>query len=151
MRSLLEDIRISRCLNAVAAGNDDQAGTAVDMDADGGYDGVLFVAAVGTLTASHVTSLIAQQSNDSGGSPDDFTALDGATTGNLANGDSNKLAVLDVFRPTKRYVRPVVKRATQNAVIDGVIAIQYRGRSRPAINPASVALAVAVVTPAEAS
>jgi len=41
------------------------------------------------------------------------------------------MLVLDVYRPAKRYVRPVVLRATANAVIDGVIAIQYKGGKLP--------------------
>ncbi len=49
----------------------------------------------------------------------------------IADDDDNKLAVLDVYRPQERYVRLVVNRATQNAVIDGVIALQYKGRKAP--------------------
>jgi len=45
---LNEDIKISRVLNAVAAGTTDQNGTAVDMT---GFDGVMFIAAFGALVA----------------------------------------------------------------------------------------------------
>lgn len=148
MHQLLEGIRITRVSNAVAAGSTDSNGTAVDMGVDGGYDGVMFIALLGTLTASQVTALHAQQSSDNG-SADDFTDIEGSEVGPMADGDSNKMLVLDVYRPTKQYVRPVVDRATANAVIDGVIAIQYRGRKLPTSQAASVAASLALVSPGE--
>lgn len=149
MRCLSEDIRVSRVMNAVAAGSTAQNGSAVDMAADGGYDGVMFILAVGTLSSSQATSLKAQQSDDNG-NDDDFSDLAGSKTPTMADDDDNQLVVLDVFRPSKRYVRPVVNRASANAVIDGVIAIQYRGRNRPSIHDAAtVQAAKVVVSPAE--
>lgn len=145
---LLPEISVVRALNAVAAGTTVQNGTGFDMQSDGGYDGVLFILAVGTLTATQVTALKAQQSDDNG-SADDYTDLAGTLTGPLADADSNKLLVLDIFRPSKRYVRPVVNRATGNAVIDGVIAIGYRNRTPPTAQGSNVAAAEAHVSPAE--
>jgi hypothetical protein len=145
---LLPEISIVRALNAVAAGTTVQNGTGFDMQSDGGYDGVLFILAVGALTATQVTALKAQQSDDNG-SADDYTDLTGTLTGPLADGDGNKLVVLDIFRPGKRYVRPVVNRATANAVIDGVIAIGYRNRTPPTAQGANVAFSEAHVSPAE--
>ncbi len=142
---LNDEIKITRVLNAVAAGTSVQAGTGVDMS---GFDGVLFIALVGTLTATQVTSLKAQQSEDNAAA-DDYTDIAGTLVGPFADGDSNKMLVLDVFRPGKRYVKPVVSRATANAVIDGVIAIQYTARTLPTAHAASVAFAEKWATPAE--
>ena len=119
------------------------------MAQDGGYDGVLFIAMFGALTSTQETSLKAQQSSDN--DADTYADLDGAHTPDLADGDGNKCLVLDVFRPAERYVKPVVVRGTANAVIDGVVAILYRGRQRPSVKDTTVAHALAVVTPDEES
>jgi hypothetical protein len=67
----------------------------------------------------------------------------------IADTADNKLLVLDVFRPAERYVRAVVTRGTADAVIDGVIAIQYGARVLPASQDATVAGIETHVSPAE--
>jgi hypothetical protein len=62
----------------------------------------------------------------------------GSKTDAMADNASNKCLVLDVSRPTKRYVRAVINRATANAVIDSCIAICYRAGYKPTTNNASV-------------
>lgn len=57
--------------------------------------------------------------------------------------------MLDVFRPGKRYVRPVVTRGTANAVIDSVIAIRYNLRKAPPSAHSTVAVGETHVSPAE--
>lgn len=136
MRPLNEDVRLVRASNAVAAGSTDSNGTGVDMQADGGYDGVMFVALLGTLTANQVTTLKAQVSSDDGSS-DTYADLANSQTSAAADDDDNQCLVLDVYQPPERYVRPVVERATANAVIDGVLAILYRGRSKPSTHDAT--------------
>lgn len=126
MQNLLKGIKVTRVMNAVAAGTTSQNGSTLDMS---GWDGVLFVAQLGTLTATQVTGLKAQQGNASNMS--DAADLINTAVGPLADGDSNKCLALDIYRPLERYVRCVVTRGTANAVIDGVIAIQYRGRKAP--------------------
>ena len=131
---LLDDIAVDRLSNAVAAGSTDSNGSGVSL---AGYDGVLFIALLGTLTANQVTSLKAQQSSDDGSS-DAYTDIEGSSTDPMDDADSNKLLLLDVFRPQEEYVRPVVERATANAVIDGVIAIRYRAKDRPVTQGADI-------------
>jgi len=142
--NLLKNIKVTRVLNAVAAGTTDQNSSILDMQ---GFDGVLFIAAFGTLTATQVTSLKAQQGAASDLS--DAADLAGTATGPLADADGNKLLCLDVYRPQERYVRCVVDRGTANAVIDGVIAIQYAGSKLPISQGTTVAFAEAHVSPAE--
>lgn len=145
MENLLRNIKITRVMNAVAAGTSAQNSSVVDMS---GWDGVTFIAALGTLTATQVTSLKGQQGQVSNLS--DAADLSGTLVGPLADGDSNKCLVLDIYRPTERYVRPVVNRATANAVIDGVIAIQYRGRKTPVTqDTATIAFSEQHVSPEE--
>ena len=126
MQSLASSVKFSRQINATAAGVTAVNGSGVDMQ---GWDGVLFICAIGTLSATQVTSLKAQSDTQANFATAADTA--GSNTGPYADADSNKMLVLDVYRPAKRYVRPVVLRATANAVIDGVIAIQYKGGKLP--------------------
>lgn len=145
MENLLKDVKITRVLNGVAAGTTVQNSSVVDMS---GWDGVTFILMVGTLTATQVTSLKGQQGNVSNLS--DAADLLGTLVGPLADGDSNKCLALDIYRPTDRYVRAVVNRATANAVIDGVIAIQYRGRKSPVTqDTATIAASEQHVSPVE--
>lgn len=145
MQNLLKDIKVTRVMNAVAAGISNQNGATLDMS---GWDGVLFVAALGTLTATQVTSLKAQQGQVSNLS--DAADLLGTNVGPLADGDSNKCLALDIYRPTERYVRCVVVRGTANAVIDSVMAIQYRGRKMPVTqDTTTIAASEQHVSPAE--
>jgi hypothetical protein len=68
----------------------------------------------------------------------------------LADTDGNKCLVTDVFRPQKRYVRAVVTRGTANAVIDGVIALQYSSRVKPTTNDTTVKATKLLISPDEA-
>jgi hypothetical protein len=145
MQNLLKDIKVTRVLNAVAAGTSSQNGSVLDMS---GWDGVLFVAALGTLTATQVTGLKAQQGAQANLS--DAADLAGTAVGPMADADSNKCLALDVYRPLERYVRCVVTRGTANAVIDGVMAIQYRGRKAPVTqDTTTIAASESHVSPAE--
>lgn len=125
-------LKVTRVLNAVAAGTSVQNGAVIDM---AGWDGVILIAAFGTITATGVQGLKAQQGLAANLS--DAADLAGSLT-SVPDSDSNKVAVLDIYRPQERYVRAVVTRGTANAVIDGVIAIQYKGRKAPAVNDTTV-------------
>ena len=142
--NLSRDIKITRVMNAVAAGTTTQNGAIVDMS---GYDGIMFIAAFGALTATQVTSLKAQQGTLVGGG--DMADLAGTNVGPLADADSNKCLVLDVYRPQERYVRPVVVRGTANAVIDGVLAVQYAGMVKPTAHDVTVKAAEFHASPVE--
>ena len=143
MRTLGKNTKLTRVMNAKAAGATAQDGTAVDMQ---NWEGVLFVALFGTLTATQVTSIKAQQSTAKASG---FSDLEDTKVGPLADDDGNKALVLDVKRPRERYVRLVVSRATANAGIDGVIAIQYGPRKAPATHDSTVASSEAHTSPAE--
>lgn len=132
MPNKLTTTKTTRIINATAAGTSViTPSTGVDMQ---GFDGVLFIASLGTLTAGQVTSLGAGDSLTNGS----FVAISGIVTGNMADGDSNKCLVLDVYRPQKRFITPILNRATQNAVIDGVVAIQYAGKKGPTVQDSTV-------------
>ena len=136
--------KVTRALNGVVAGTSNQNGSVIDMS---GFEGVQFVALFGALTATQVTSLKVQQGNLADGS--DMADLEGSLHTALADTDGNKCLVTDVFRPQKRYVRAVVTRGTANAVIDGVIALQYSARVQPVTNDSTVKATELLVSPDE--
>jgi hypothetical protein len=137
--------KIIRVLNAVAAGTSVQTGAAVDL---AGFEGVRFIIALGVGSASSVGQIKASQCATSGGSYADI--LGSLGTAFTATTDDNKLWILDIYRPTKRFVKCIVNRATGNTVIDGVIAELYGPRIKPTIDDATTVLGRKIlVSPAE--
>ena len=111
------------------------------------FDGVVFVALFGAVTDG-APGIKAQGGAASSGSDAADLAL--SSTADTAAAASGQAVVLDVYRPTQRYIRGVVVRGgSTGAVVQGVIAIQYGGRTRPNANDAtSVAAATLAVSPA---
>ena len=130
MTNLATGIKVTRVQNGAVAATSDLNGSSVNMT---GFEGVLFIALLGTLSATQVTSLKAQMSSDDGGS-DAFTDILGTDSGDMADDDDDQVIVLDIYRPVERYVRPVLLRGTGNAVVDGILAIQYGPGKKPTIN-----------------
>jgi len=122
-RALTYTSKTIRVVNAQAAGTTAVNGSAVDTQ---GFESCRFVALLGTLTATQVTSIKIQGSDDGSTNWVDMT---GTLVGPAADGDGNKILISEIYKPSKRYVRCAVNRATANAVIDGVIAelfVPYR-------------------------
>lgn len=137
MSNLMTNAVLTRVSNAVAAGTSNINCTSVDM---AGFDQVTFIAAFGTLTATQVTGLKLQHSDDNSSFSD---VTSGATTA-MQDGDSNKILTATYSRPSKRYVRVVVTRGTANAVVDGVFALQSLARAMPVTQSSSVSASVTV-------
>lgn len=133
---LTEDCKfsIASTTTAGAAGVTTITSSAVNM---AGFDGVCFVVPLGTIVSGAVTSMKLQQSSDDAGS-DDYTDVTG-TSITIADTDDDKLKYLDVYRPGKQYLKLVVSRATQNATLGGIVAIQYRAATRPVTQGTNVA------------
>lgn len=106
-------------MREVAAGTTSTTSSSVDML---GYGAARFIALFGTLTASHVTNIKLQGSSDN----TNFADLTGSATTSLADADSGKILIIDIFKPVQRYLRVSVQRGTANAVINGVLAEQLR-------------------------
>lgn len=136
-RNLTYGCVTKRSINATAAGTSTINGAAVDTL---GFDAFRAVALLGALTATQVTSMKIQGSAD--GSTN-WTDMGPSSTGNAADGDSNKLLISEIFRPqTYRYIRPVILRGTANAVVDGVIVELFLARVEPVTQDSTVSLAV---------
>lgn len=134
-------VKTTRVLNAVAAGTTNQTGSAIDM---AGFDGVRFVALLGAGSANSVGQIKVTQSDTSGGSYSDIEGSAG--TAFTPTTDDNKVWITDILRPTKRFLKVVVIRATGNTVIDGVIAEQYGPRVAPSTDDATTVLGRELLT-----
>jgi hypothetical protein len=144
---LSEEAKISI---GVTTANGASASTAIEGAAIDtvGFDKHTCIVAMGPITANAVTSIKVQQSDDSGGSPDDWSDLTG-TSQTVADDDDNQVFVVDAFRPTKRYIRLYVSRATQVATVGSAIWVQTGARSKPTTHGTSVNAAESFASPAE--
>lgn len=124
--SLTKNVRIARVASAAAAGQTAVNGSLIDM---AGFDGVLFIALLGTVAATSTVGLHAEQNDVN--SATGVQELQGSATIAVGATNSNTAVVLDVHKPRQRYVRPVIKRGVADTVVDGVIAILYDARSKP--------------------
>lgn len=144
--NLLPSIKITRILIDTVAG---QAATASDILDMSGFDGVLFIAKLGDVTATSVLTLAAQQ--NTANSTVGMATLSGSVTYTAAASDADDdLLVLDVYRPRERYVRAVLTSVDANAVKNGIIAIQYGPRVKPVTQGTTVLDSDTLVEPAEA-
>lgn len=135
MFSLLKDAKISRVVNGAAAGTSDQtSAAALDMT---GFDSVLFFACLGDVTNTSVLTLTAYSvatNAVTGGASEGATA---AFTADATSADQAIIAV-EVHRPANRYVYCTLNRATANAVLDGIFAIQFNSKAMPVTQAAGL-------------
>lgn len=125
--------KITRHNNAVAAGTTDiTPSSGIDMQ---NFEGCLFIVPFGPITAGAATSIKVQQSSDDGSS-DTYADLAG-TSVTVEDDDDNQVFWVDVYRPRERYLKLIVDRGTQNAVVDGIIAIQYGPKNLPTTHDAT--------------
>jgi hypothetical protein len=142
--NLFHEAKVIRIAAAQAAGATDYTGaTVVDTQ---GYEGVAFIVLFGTITAGAVTGIKVQQGQAANLS--DAADLKGTALA-IADTQSNKALITDIYKPAERYVKPIVTRATQNAVIDGIIAILYNARTAPVTHDAGIVGAEYFQTPDE--
>lgn len=143
MQDLLNRSQQILCKTAVAAGTTDITdATAVDTS---GYNGVMFIFAFGAITTNAVTSVKAAGLDTS--SPTLGTDDLQGTSITVADGYDDKIVVMDIYRPTTRYIRPGVKRATQNAAVNSIVAILYDPIKTPVTADSSVAASELNVSP----
>ncbi len=132
---LIKQVIITQCVTptAGAAGTTAITGSTVDVSQG---DGVLFLVTMGAITTGAVTSIKAQHGNLS--TMSDAADLLG-TSVTIADDTDDKQFYLEISRPTKRYVRLVVSRGTQNAVVASATAIVYKAKLQPTTQPSTVA------------
>lgn len=95
-------------------------GAGVDMD---GWDGVAYYYEVGAITGAGTLDGYAQNSATSVSA--NMVNIASAALAQVTNATPNTVQVLDVYRPSLRYMRAVAVVAV-NTVVFGVSAIRYR-------------------------
>lgn len=100
------------------------AGTAINSDSVDmqGFDGVIFLGVMETANAANFAN--AAQSAD------DVSFADLAGT-KVVPGDNGDSFLIDVYKPTDRYVRCEVDRGGAATAVGAIFAIQYQGRKAP--------------------
>ena len=134
--NLANAISAIRVSDAVAAGTTDVTSAVIDMQ---NYEGALIIFAFGAITASAVTSCKAQQSGDDGASDAYADLL--ATGITVADDDDNQIVILDIFKPEERYLKAVIDRGTQDAVVDGIFVLRYGAMKLPATDDSATVVA----------
>ncbi len=127
-----------------AANNTDSNSDILDM---AGFEGVVFVGTVTDSVATGVATLKVEQSDANADGA--MAAITGATASATCavNDDINdKVLMVEVYRPAKRYVQGVRVSATANIAFGSLIAIRYGSRKLP-VTADSTVLASASVTP----
>jgi hypothetical protein len=145
MLNLSKETKVTLVQAPLADGQTDPDSSSVDML---GFEGVMFIGIAGTITGNGTVSLKASQSSNNA----DFNDLSGIVATTVAASDDDSFLLLDVYRPTDRYVRTTLTRAVDNSVYGGTIAIQYGAHTQPTVHDAATLAVAAVlgISPAEA-
>lgn len=143
--NLTTAVKTIRVLKAVTAGSSDST-AALGVDTLG-YEGVRAIAVFGTITDTFVGGVKLQYSSDNNVNSA-WTDIAGSHATMQTTGDSNNMAITDVFKPQQRYVHPVVSRATANGAIDAVIVELYRGEQQAISKDATVSVQTILSNPA---
>lgn len=136
---LSQDVKAARVANIAAAAQTDVTSDAVDSR---DFDTVAFYALLGTITATGTGTMKAQHSDASGSG---FVDVGASVT--YADTDSDKVLILEVSQPVKRYVRVVIERDTANAGVNGVLALQGKASAKPVTHDSSVTASSLVQAP----
>lgn len=132
--NFVNSCKVTRVSDAEAAAQSAIECTAVDMKR---FRSVAFLLAMGSITGGAATSAKLQASEDNGVA-DGWSDLEG-TSITIADDDDDQLFILEIDNPQKRYVRVYISRATQDSVVDGVIAVQFNADDEPVTQSDSVA------------
>lgn len=133
--SLLKNVKITVVEAAAAAGQTELVSDVLDMQ---GWDGVMFIAMLGDVTDTSVLTLTVKGNTaNSTSSPTPVTQGSATFTAGATDADSKVLAV-DISNPMLRYAFASLTRTAANAVVGGVIAIQYHAHLKPTTQDATV-------------
>jgi len=135
INSILKEVKFDKIFDDNAAGTDDTLnGDILDL---ANADSVCAVIALGDVSNTSVITLKAY-TGDEANLSDGAYETDTATVTADATSADDKLLVLDVIKPGKRYVRFDIVRATANAEIDAGVAVRYNYRAIPTTQPDDV-------------
>lgn len=136
MTSLLKNVKVTPVAASAVAAQTEVLSSVLDMS---GYDGVMFIALLGDVTTACVLTLTAKGNTaNSTSSPAPVTQIATAAFTADATSADDKALIVDVYDPALRYVFASLTRTAANAVVNGIIAIQYKAEYRPTTQAATV-------------
>jgi hypothetical protein len=145
--NLSKNVAIDQVLGYYAAGTTKRTSDIIDMQ---GYEGVVFIAGLGTIIENGTVDVFVEQNTANATSGMARLATTTAHTVTAANALLAKSAIIvDVYKPQERYLQCNITPATQNAVILGIVAIRYNGKLAPQSNSGLLKQTL-LVSPAEA-
>lgn len=141
-----DNLKITPVLGYFAAGTTKRTSTIIDMS---GFDGVVFAAVLGTTIEGGTLDVFVEQHtlNQTSG-----MARVATTTVYTVPGSPAALTsiLVDVYKPQERYLQCNITPAAQNAVICGIVAIQYKAKTAPITVDSTVVKVTRLMSPAEA-
>lgn len=127
--NLSKNVKVDQILGYFAAGTTKRTSDIIDM---AGYDGVMFIAELGTIIEAGTLDVFVEQNTANTTSGMARLATTTAHTVTAANAALTQSCILvDVYQPLERYLQCNITPAAQNAVILGITAIRYNGKNRP--------------------
>lgn len=143
---LSDNVKITPVLGYFAAGTTKRTSTIIDMD---GFDGVVFAAVLGTTIEAGTIDVFVEQNTSNATSGMARLATTTAYTVPASPAALTSIQV-DVQKPRERYLQCNITPASQNAVICGIVAIQYKGHLCPVAVDSTVVKTTKLNSPAEA-
>lgn len=135
-------VKLTKVKDASTAATTDVTSDSADLQ---GYEGCMFFVTLGVITGSAVTSIHAETSSDDS----NWNDLEG-TNITIADDDDDEFFYLDIQRPRERYLRLIVDRGTQNAILGEIYALRYGAKSLPVTNTVTDAATGEIhISPAE--
>ena len=133
--NFIDNIKMSRIENGAVAGTTTLTSDVVDMQ---NFDNLVFLAALGDVLDTAVNILQAQHSDVGDGTGmTNIVASVVSWTADATDAD-NKLMLLEIARPTKRFLRVTLARSIANTVLDGIFAFQSNPAEAPVTQDVSV-------------
>lgn len=142
LNNLLNNVEFVVVEASASAATTELTTDVIDM---AGWHGVAFVAHLGDVTTGSVLGFVADHSDDGATGWDDLGGALAFTAG--ASDADNKLLILDLVRPTKRFVRARLMRTTANAILGGIVAVKYGPTFAPVNQGATVLASATLANP----
>lgn len=113
---LTDDCKITKIADHSAANTTDVTSSEIDM---AGFDGVVFLTSFGTANSGNLVTVHGS----------DTSAGEAATTTTCSSGSSDEDVIVDVYRPSYRYLKLVATRGS-SSTLESIWAIQYSARAK---------------------
>lgn len=140
MHNSVYNQKLIRVLAPQVAGTGDTIPTAAVRTR--GFSGIEFIVGFGAITATAVTKVKLQGSDDNA----TWSDIEGSSV-TVADTEDGTVVRLEVYKPRTQYVRAAIVRATANAVVDLAVALCNLPGQAPVTQDATVSHALVLNNP----